>query len=178
MSVNGKSIIKTSILIGLAAIIAYALYNNFLDIKNSGNVVASGDQAPDFQLTTLEGETVKLSDYKGQGVFLNFWASYCPPCKEEMPYMQSHYEVFKDKGVVILAINIGEPKHVVESFVSENGFTFPILLDPNQEVVNSYGVVAIPVSFLIDENGKVVDRITASLTESQIAEYMKLILPE
>ncbi|WP_019414667.1 thiol-disulfide oxidoreductase ResA [Paenisporosarcina sp. TG20] len=178
MSVEGKSIVKTIILVGLALVIVYVLYTNLLDIKSSGTAVATGDQAPDFQLTTLEGETVKLSDYRGQGVFLNFWATYCPPCKKEMPFMQSQYEVFKEKGVTILAIDVGEPKPVVESFVSEYGLTFPILLDPHHEAVDSYGVVAIPVSFLIDGNGKVVERITSSLTESQIAEYMEQILPE
>lgn len=176
MNKKTRLIVRTSILIAFVGIVLYVLYTNFLN-TNDG-IINAGDQAPDFQLKTLEGETVNLSDYRGQGVFLNFWATYCPPCKEEMPYMQSQYEVFKDKGVTILAVDVGEPKLTVEKFVKRYELTFPILLDYRQEVVNAYGVGAIPVSFLIDENGKVVDRITAGLTESQIYKYMEKITPE
>lgn len=176
MNKKSRLIVRTSILIGFIALVLYVLYTNFFNVDDG--IVSKGDQAPDFQLKTLEGETVNLSDYRGQGVFLNFWATYCPPCKEEMPYMQSQYELFKDKGVTILAVDVGEPKLTVEKFVKRYGLTFPVLLDERQEVLNLYGVGAIPVSFLVDENGKVVDRITAGLTESQIHNYMKQILPD
>lgn len=169
---------KTSLLVGLAAVIIYVFYTNLSDIKNSGSAIAAGDKAPDFQLTTLEGETVKLSDYRGQGVFLNFWATYCPPCKKEMPFMQNQYDLLKEKGVTILAVDVGEPQSVVEKFAEKYGLTFPILLDSNQETMALYDVAAIPVSFLIDENGMVVDRITAGLTESQIADYLKQVMPK
>ena len=154
------------------------LFTNLSDIKKSGEALSVGDEAPDFQLINLDGETVKLSDYRGQGVFLNFWATYCPPCKKEMPFMQNQYERFKEKGVTILAVDVAEPQPVVEDFAVKYGLTFPVLLDMNQDTMDLYDVAAIPVSFLIDENGKVVDRITAGLTESQIADYMKKIIPE
>ncbi|QHJ70923.1 thiol-disulfide oxidoreductase ResA [Planococcus halotolerans] len=178
MSDKKRSIIKTSLLVGFATVIIYVLFTNLSDIKKSGEALSIGDDAPDFQLINLEGETVKLSDYRGQGVLLNFWATYCPPCKKEMPYMQNQYELFKEKGVTILAVNVAEPQPVVEKFVGEYGLTFPVLLDLNQETMDLYDVAAIPVSFLIDENGKVVDRLSASLTESQIADYMEQIMPE
>ncbi|RAZ79320.1 thiol-disulfide oxidoreductase ResA [Planococcus halotolerans] len=178
MSDKKRSIIKTSLLVGFAAVIIYVLFTNLSDIKKSGEALSIGDDAPDFQLINLEGETVKLSDYRGQGVLLNFWATYCPPCKKEMPYMQNQYELFKEKGVTILAVDVAEPQPVVEKFVGEYGLTFPVLLDLNQETTDLYDVAAIPVSFLIDENGKVVDRLSASLTESQIADYMEQIMPE
>ncbi|RLQ92798.1 thiol-disulfide oxidoreductase ResA [Planomicrobium sp. Y74] len=173
-----RSILKTSFLVGIAALIIYVLYTNLSDIKKSGAALSIGDDAPDFQLINLEGETVKLSDYRGQGVFLNFWATYCPPCKKEMPFMQNQYELFKEKGVTILTVDIAEPHPVVEKFAVKYGLTFPILLDLNQETMDLYDVAAIPVSFLIDENGKVVDRISSSLTESQIADYMEQIMPD
>lgn len=178
MADKGRSIIKTSILVGIAAVIIYVLYTNLSDIKSSGSALSIGDEAPDFQLTTIEGKLVQLSDYRGQGVFLNFWATYCPPCKKEMPFMQNQYELFKEKGVTILAVNVAEPQPVVEKFAVKYGLSFPVLLDSNQETMDLYDVAAIPVSFLIDENGKVVDRITAGLTESEIADYMKQIMPE
>jgi peroxiredoxin len=171
-----RLVIRISLLSIFTTLIGYVLYTNLTN-SNSG-VIQAGDQAPNFQLETLEGETVKLSDFKGQGVFLNFWATYCPPCKEEMPYMQNQYEEFKDKGVTILAIDVGEPKVTVEKFAKRYGLTFPILLDQNQEVLNSYGVGPIPVTFLIDEDGKVVERVTASLSEEAIKNYMISIMPE
>lgn len=173
-----RSILKTSLLVGVAAVIIYVLFTNLSDIKKSGEALSVGDEAPDFQLINLDGATVKLSDYRGQGVFLNFWATYCPPCKKEMPFMQNQYERFKEKGVTILAVDVAEPQPVVEDFAVKYGLTFPVLLDLNQETMNLYDVAAIPVSFLIDENGTVVDRISAGLTESQIADYMKQIMPE
>jgi peroxiredoxin len=170
-----RLIVRAGILIGFVAMIIYVLYSSIFN--NDNGMVSRGDQAPDFQLQTLDGKTVRLSDYRGQGVFLNFWATYCPPCKKEMPYMQNQYEKFKDKGVTILAVDVGEPKLTVEKFVKRYGLTFPILLDEKEEVIDLYGVGAIPVTFLIDKNGKVVDRITASLTEEDIKEYMTQIMP-
>ncbi|RBP05339.1 thiol-disulfide oxidoreductase ResA [Rossellomorea aquimaris] len=171
-----RLVIRTILLSVFVTLIGYVLYTNLTNSNNG--VVQTGDQAPDFQLETLEGEIVKLSDYKGQGVFLNFWATYCPPCKEEMPYMQNQFEEFKYKGVTILAVDVGEPKVTVDKFAKRYGLTFPILLDQNQEVLDSYGVGPIPVTFLIDEEGKVVDRVTASLSEETIKKYMHSIMPE
>ncbi|WP_201715578.1 thiol-disulfide oxidoreductase ResA [Rossellomorea arthrocnemi] len=171
-----RLVIRISLLSIFTFLIGYVLYTNITN-SNSG-MIQAGDQAPDFQLETLKGETVKLSDFKGQGIFLNFWATYCPPCKEEMPYMQNQYEEFKDKGVTILAIDVGEPKVTVDKFAKRYGLTFPILLDQNQEVLDSYGVGPIPVTFLIDEDGKVVERVTASLSEEIIKNYMNSIMPE
>ncbi|MGM0867513.1 MAG: thiol-disulfide oxidoreductase ResA [Bacillota bacterium] len=171
-----RLVIRIILLSIFTTLIGYLLYTNITN-SNSG-VIHAGDQAPDFQLETLEGETVKLSDFKGQGVLLNFWATYCPPCKEEMPYMQNQYEEFKDKGVTILAIDVGEPKVTVDKFAKRYGLTFPILLDQNQEVLDSYGVGPIPVTFLIDEDGKVIERVTASLSEETIKNYMNSIMPE
>ncbi len=175
---KGRSIRKQSILVGVAIVIIYVLFTNLSDIQKNEEVLSIGDEAPDFQLTTLEGKTVNLRDYRRKGVFLNFWATYCPPCKKEMPFIQNQYELFKEKGIIILAVDVAEPQPVVEKFALKYGLTFPILLDLNQETMDLYDVAAIPVSFLIDENGKVVDRITAGLTESQIADYMKQLMPE
>jgi peroxiredoxin len=170
-----RMIARTLVLTSFVLLIGYVIYTNVFN--NENGVIAAGDKAPDFQLKTLEGETVKLSDYRGQGVFLNFWATYCPPCKEEMPHMESQYHEFKDKGVTILAIDVGEPPLTVERFVKRYGLSFPILLDEREEVLNLYGVGPIPVTFLIDKDGKVVDRITAGLSEEDIKKYMTKIMP-
>ncbi len=88
----------------------------------------------------MEGEQVELADYEGQGVFLNFWGTFCPPCEDEMPYMENQYEVYEDQGVEILAVNVGESDLVVDRFVSRHALTFPILLDEDQAVLDHYGV--------------------------------------
>ncbi|PWA10054.1 thiol-disulfide oxidoreductase [Pueribacillus theae] len=169
-----RLLIRTSILLVLVAAIGYTI---FTSVFNDRKVVHSGDTAPNFQLQTLDGKTVQLSDYKGKGVFLNFWATYCPPCKEEMPFMDNQYQTFKEKGIEILAVNVGEPSLTAQKFVERYDLTFPILLDEREEVYKAYGVKPIPATFLIDKDGKVVDRVTKGLTEAEIQQMMEKITP-
>ncbi|WP_028784519.1 peroxiredoxin family protein [Thalassobacillus devorans] len=112
-----------------------------------------GQKAPDFELKTMEGETVKLSDYRGKKVMLNFWATWCPPCRAEMPDMQKFYE---NKDIEILAINLTQTESSrddVGKFVEEFGLTFPILMDENAAVANQYQIKPIPTSYFIDSEG-------------------------
>jgi len=108
--------------------------------------------APDFTLRDLEDRKVSLRDFQGKLVFLNFWATWCPPCRYEMPSMESLYKEFKGKGLVVLAINLKEGKEKVRSFMVSERLTFPALLDYSGEVAQRYGVRGIPTTFLI--NGK------------------------
>ncbi|MFC7060256.1 thiol-disulfide oxidoreductase ResA [Halobacillus seohaensis] len=170
-----RLIMRVSILGIFVLLIGFVLYQNFT--KDSG-LVNAGDMAPDFKLETLSGETVQLSDYRGQGVFLNVWATYCKPCEEEMPYIENQYQVFKDKGVQVLSVDVGETTVAVQAFVDRKGMTFPVLMDRGENLLNAYGIGPIPVTFLIDENGQVVDRITAGMTEKEISGYMKRIQPD
>lgn len=169
-----RLVMRTSILAIIVVAIGYTIYSS---MSSEGRVVRAGDEAPNFHLTTLDGETVELSDYKGKGVFLNFWATYCPPCKDEMPYMDNQYAEFKDKGVEILAVNVGEPLLTAERFAERYDLSFPILMDEREEVYKAYGVKPIPATFLIDKDGKVVDRVTKGLTEEEIREMMERIVP-
>ncbi len=114
-----------------------------------------GHFAPDFALRTLEGNTVRLSEYRGQRVVLiNFWATWCPPCRLEMPTMQQIYSEYKAKGFEILAVNI-EPnaKQEIRDFIRELRLTFPIALDPDMKVSRKFRVIGLPVSILIDRQG-------------------------
>ena len=114
-----------------------------------------GHFAPDFALKTLDGNTVRLSEYRGQKVVLiNFWATWCPPCRLEMPTMQQIYSEYKAKGFEILAINI-EPdaKQEIRDFIRELRLTFPIALDPDMKVSRKYHLIGLPVSILIDRQG-------------------------
>ncbi|WP_042346277.1 thiol-disulfide oxidoreductase ResA [Bacillus massiliigorillae] len=171
-----RRLIMRSVVLGLLGIaILYTLYANFT--KEDNKVVAKGQEAPDFVLTDLEGKKHQLSDYKGQGVFLNFWGTWCPPCKEEMPYMDNQYQQYKDKGVQVLAVNIEESEVAVSSFVKKLGLSFPVPLDRDGRVNDAYGVFNLPVTFLIDKNGKIIDIIEAGMTEELVRQQMERIKP-
>lgn len=116
-----------------------------------------GNKAPDFELETLDGKMVKLSDYQGQKVMLNFWATWCPPCRAEMPDMQRFYED-TDEDVEILAVNLTTTEKnnsLIGVFVEEFGLTFPILLDAEGDVGIQYKLQPIPTSYLIDQHGHI-----------------------
>ncbi len=118
-----------------------------------------GVPAPPFETTDVEGQPVKLTDYRGKIVLLNFWATWCEPCKKEMPEMQAAYEKLRDQGFIILAINFGEKPDPAGDFAHHGNLTFPILLDRNVKVAASYGVVNLPVSFFIDADGIIRERV-------------------
>jgi peroxiredoxin len=115
-----------------------------------------GNIAPDFELETVGGETVKLSDFRGEKVLLNFWATWCPPCRAEMPDMQKFHE--KNEDGVILAVNLRETENSsrnVYEFLEEYGITFQVLSDAETKVANTYKAQALPTSYLIDTEGKI-----------------------
>ncbi len=107
----------------------------------------------DFSLPTLSGETRSLSSYKGKVVLLNFWATWCPPCRAEMPSMEKLYASLKGKDFEILAVNLQEDPKTVRDFVTKNGYTFPILLDSDGRTGSVYGVRGIPTTYVIDKEG-------------------------
>ena len=132
--------------------------------KDAGlNLFKEGVSIRDFTLTTLDGESATLSQFKGKVVFLNFWATWCGPCRIEMPSMESLYNQYKDKGFEILAVNSGESRQQVEDFMKENSFSFPALLDESGKVSSSYGIQAIPTTFLLNSEGKIVLRLVGSI---------------
>ena len=111
--------------------------------------------APDFELRTPDDRTIRLADFKGKVVLLNFWATWCDPCREEMPGMERLYRAYKDRGLVVLAVSIdSQGASVVTPFVKKFGLTFPIGLDPRMVVRERYGVWAVPSTFFIDRAGK------------------------
>jgi peroxiredoxin len=117
-----------------------------------------GKAAPDFSLTDLSGNAVRLANLKGRVVFLNVWATWCEPCREEMPAMQSLYNRLHGADFEILAVNADQgDRATVERFVREFGVTFPVLPDPELQIADRYRVTGYPETFIIDRNGRVVD---------------------
>jgi len=115
--------------------------------------------APDFAVPALEGNIQHLSGFRGNIVLLNFWATWCPPCRAEMPSMETLYQAYKDQGLVILAVSSDvQGAAVVQPFMERYRLSFPALLDPRGRVGGMYGVRSIPTSYLLDRQGRVVSR--------------------
>ena len=135
-----------------------------------------GQIAPNFTLETLTGEQVTLADYKGKKVILNFWATWCPPCRTEMPHFQDFYEEYADQeNVVILAANAtynDKGANHVQKFVNSFDLTFPILLMPDDSIFKRYEILALPSTFMIDTEGRIQYHITGALDKKAIREYV------
>ena len=137
-----------------------------------------GDVAPPFELLDTDGNTVSLAAYAGQPVMVNFWATWCAPCRIEMPEMQEAYEAYEDEGFVILALNQDESAEtIIDYFYDEMNFTYTPLLDTNSVISASYGVYGFnPSSFFIDREGVIAARHIGPLTFSQLESYLEDII--
>lgn len=170
-----RLVMRTLILLVLGAAVAYTLYANLT--KDDKQKVANGAFAPDFVLVDMDGKEHQLSDYRGQGVFLNFWGTWCEPCEEEFPFINNQYHQFKDKGVQVLAVNIDESDLAVNRFADRLKLDFPIVIDDDGQVQTAYNIGFLPATFLIDKDGKVVKYHTGQLTENTVKEFMEKIKP-
>ncbi|MGS6933753.1 cytochrome c biogenesis protein/redoxin [Clostridioides difficile] len=154
------------------------------DSNNDNNDKGSNDEdrikSIDFTLTDQYGKTHKLSDYEGKVVFLNFWATWCPPCKEEMPYIEQLYKDYNKNNddVVILGVaspNLGREgsrEHVV-NFLKEQGYTFPVVLDEDGALAYQYGINAFPTTFIIDKEGYVTQYIPGAMDKATMASFIE-----
>jgi peroxiredoxin len=156
----------------------------------SGNAFAQDDQAPiqvleprknvqEFSLPDLNGKMVNLKDFRGKVVFVNFWATWCPPCRDEMPSMEQIYREYRDKGLVMLGINFMEPPSTIKPFIETHKLTFPILLDSGTVMV-LYGVLGLPATYLIDRQGKAAARALGARdwTHKESVQIIRKLLDE
>ncbi len=143
------------------------------------SLAREGSPAPDFVLSDLQGRQVRLSDYRGKVVLLNFWATWCPPCVEEIPSMERLHQLMKGKDFVMLALNV-EPNgpQVVPGFLRNNSATFPILFDDQKVVQKEYGVFRFPETFIIDKQGIIEDNIIGGRNwdDKTIVEYLEMLM--
>ncbi len=129
-------------------------------LKKSGFAVPEKPfAAEDFTLGALDGSQASLSSYKGKVVFLSFWATWCGPCKQELPSIEALYSRLAARGLVVVAVDMGEDKAKVAQFVKANHLTFPVLLDGSAAVGLAYGARSIPTNYILDRSGRILARI-------------------
>ncbi|EPE61996.1 redoxin family protein [Exiguobacterium sp. S17] len=144
-------------------------------IEQAGNDgrVEAGDDAPNFKLVSLDGATmVERETYDGKGMLLNFWGTFCEPCEKEMPVVQDNYATLQNMGVDFWAVNVGETPLRVDNFINDLGveLDYPILMDTRSEVEKAYGIYNLPVTFVIDADGKVIEKYEGELTKEKLLE--------
>ncbi|CAH0346006.1 redoxin domain-containing protein [Bacillus sp. CECT 9360] len=169
-----KKVIGAAVLIILLTVAIVQAMNPEEKEVSSDNLggLRVGIKAPDFELKTLEGETVKLSDYRGKKVMLNFWATWCTPCQREMLEMEKFYQNI-GSDTVVLAVNI-DPENDVKAFADRVGATFPILLDSKPKKVNdTYQILAMPTTYFIDQSGKIKNKYVGEMNLTIMESNMK-----
>ncbi len=135
-----------------------------------------GYLAPGFTLEDLDGNAVSLSDFGGKVVFINFWTTWCPPCRIEMPEIEALYQQYREQGVIVLGIDLQEDGDTVRGFVEEGGYTFTFLLDTLGEVGYAYRVQAIPSSVFIDTEGVIRSMIVGAMTREAMETNLALAM--
>lgn len=153
--------------------------NSGLDSQSFAGDVLVGQAAPDFTLRTLEGETLSLSDFSGQPVLINFWTTWCGPCRIEMPELVRIYNERKDEGLVILAVDLTHQDSIedVEAFVEEFSMNFPVLLDETGTVSDElYHLFGLPMSVFVNRDGIVTRTHIGIMTADQIDEFVDEIM--
>ena len=157
----------------LTAILVMILTSGLLIIGCAGGsepTATVGKAAPDFTLQNLDGQSISLSDLKGKPVLVNFWATRCPPCVSEMPYLQEIYDEWSGKGLILLAINIGESSSKVEQFLQDHNLSLPVLLDTRAVVAQRYNIRGIPTTFFIDKDGIIQEKIIGAFPNKEAIE--------
>ncbi len=150
-------------------------------VPPSSTVVPSptaGNLAPDFELPDLNGRFASLRSFRGQPVMLNFWATWCGPCQSEMLFLQQINDKWSDKGLVFLAVDVGENPTTVAAFVQSNSYTFRVMLDIDTKVTEAYGIRGIPTTFFIDTEGEIQSMKVGSFQDvAEIEGYLGQIMP-
>ena len=142
------------------------------------STVGPGQAAPDLALRDLAGNPVRLSELQGKVVLVNLWATWCPPCRAEMPDLAALYLAHQAEGFVILGVNDQEPKEVVADFLADQPLPYPVLLDPDSRVARAYGVNFLPASFLIDRRGVLRAALPGPLLRAKLENAVKPLLAE
>ena len=163
----------------IAIIFILCLLSSACSREKGGEATGSiiiGSKAPDFSMTGISGQQISLKDLRGQGVLVNFWATWCYPCREEMDDLKAAYEKYKDQGIVILGIDMKEGEETVRKFTDSYKITYPILIDTDGKVSDAYNVFGIPSSFFIDREGIIRDIILGEMNQDSINNKIEKLI--
>ncbi len=177
---NQKRWFRIVILLIFLVMSGYTLWNHFYhDQVSVTGIPKIGDPAPDFELYNLENQKIKLSGYSGKVVVLNFWGHWCEPCQQEMPTFEKVWNKFKDKGLVIIGVHLGQEAVTVKHFVDQYGITFPIVYDTSDlQTAHAYGIDPIPDTYIIKPDGTIADfRIGGPIDPDWLASTIQNNLP-
>lgn len=133
-------------------IILFSLLLVIVNCKKKDQMAVIGSHAPDFTLTDLEGKKVSLSDYRGKVIVIDFWATWCPPCKDSIPFLESLYQRYKERGIVVIGVSFDEDVELVKRFKERYPMTYPTLMGEGW-IKNNYGLIGIPEMFIIGRDG-------------------------
>ena len=147
----------------LAAVLALSSLPSAAQQAGTGLTrLAEAPLAPDFSLLDMDGNVYRLSDYRGRVVIVNFWATWCPPCREEMPSMQRGWEQLRSEGILMVGINVGEDEDTIFQFTADYPVEFPLLMDSDSSVTGQWPVRGLPTTFVVDPAGRLVYRAIGS----------------
>ena len=144
--------------------------------SDADTAIQVGEQAPDFELESLEGQLVRLSALQGKPVVINFWATWCTPCRKEMPHFERVYDEYREMGLEFYAINVGESKVAVSDFMERLGVDLPVLIDAEETAQTDYKILPLPATFFIDREGMIRGVYQFQMSQQQIeAEVQRLL---
>lgn len=146
--------------------------------EEANRIPEKGDAAVDVTLHDLDGKTVKLSQFKGKVFMLNFWATWCPPCREEMPSMDALYKKFKGADFVMLLVSIDDKADTIRDFMKRNNYTMPVYHDASRDAGSAYGITGVPETLIIDRNGMIAEKIIGPLDwmKPEVVDFISNLL--
>jgi peroxiredoxin len=152
-SVNVQKFIRTILVLAVAFCVGTLLFA--CTRKAEHKIIGVGDHAPEIRLPAVDGRTVSLADYRGKVVLVHFWATWCPPCVEEIPTLERFYKQVYGSDIEVLAVSVDDSADVLKAFLEKNDVHFPVLRDPGRETAGSYGTLKFPETYVIGRDGMV-----------------------
>jgi cytochrome c biogenesis protein CcmG/thiol:disulfide interchange protein DsbE len=160
-------------MLAVAGLLALLYYGLTTERIQTGVAPRANSEAPDFSLQTFDGKTIRLADLRGKAVVLNFWASWCIPCKDEQPTLEALSQRFGPAGVTFVGVNIQDTRPDALDFMAQYHVSYPMVVDPAGKVYIDYGVVGVPETYVVDRNGRIQRKIVGPIDASQLAATLE-----